>query len=114
MAPEANGNHGPREENMPEFLIQYRVRPDKVEEQEAAIREFIGFIRADADPGVSYSVFKCEDGVSFVHRPSLADDEAQQRLQSRPYFKPFGEGLKERCEEGPKATKLIPVASTDD
>ena len=52
-----------------DLLIQYRVRADKVAEQEAAIREFVAAVKAQADPGYRYTVYRKEDGVSLCTTP---------------------------------------------
>ena len=98
---------------MPDFLIQYRVFPDKVTEQEAAIREFVAGIKADADPEARYDVYKKEDGVSFVHHAWVANEDALKRLQAAPHFKAFSEGVRTRCEEGPTVTKLAHFATSE-
>ena len=97
-----------------DLLIQYRVRADKVAEQEAAIREFVAAVKAQADPGYRYTVYRKEDGVSFVHHAWMADEAAKQRFQGQPHFKPFAEGLKARAEEGPSVTSLDRLASSAD
>ena len=97
-----------------DFLIQYRVPADKVADQEAAIGEFIGAMKQQPDPGYRYTVYRKEDGVSFVHHAWMADEAAQQRFQAQPHFKPFAEGLKGRAEGGPSVTRLDRFASTAD
>lgn len=98
---------------MPQFLIQYRVKPELAEQQEAAVRAFLDGIRAVGDPEASYASFKGEDGVSFTHMARFESEEALKRFQAQPHFKTFSEGLKARCAEGPRATRITLVASTE-
>ena len=95
-----------------DLLIKYRVSADKVSEQEAATREFIAALKAEADRGYRYTSYRQTDGVAFVHHAWMKDDAAQARFQSWPQFKPFAEGLKGRCEGGPTATRIDVVASS--
>ena len=97
-----------------DFLIQYRVGADKVAEQEAAIREFVAAVKAQADPGYRYTVYRKEDGVSFVHHAWIADEAANQRFRGQPHFKPFADGLTGRAEEGPTVTQIDRFASSAD
>ncbi|MCI0526183.1 MAG: hypothetical protein L0Y56_01835 [Nitrospira sp.] len=48
-------------------LVQYQIRLGKVGEQEVAVRDWVKSIQALNDPEIRYSVYKAEDGVSFVH-----------------------------------------------
>ncbi len=95
-----------------DFHIEYRVKADQLEAQLAAIGDFIGAIRGDADPEVRYTVYRLEDGVTFRHHAWMASEEAFARFRARPQFKPFGEGLQSRCDEGPNVTKLAMHASS--
>ena len=98
---------------MPEFLIQYSVKPELVAEQEEAIKTFIEAIKGVGDPDASYTSLKAEDGVSFTHVARFRTEEALKRFQSQPHFETFSKGLRPRCTEGPNATKLTLVATTD-
>lgn len=93
-------------------LIEYKVKADQLEEQEAAIREWIAAVEGANDPGVSYTVLKAEDGLSFRHIVWGEDEEAVARLQTLPLFKSFAEGIGARSEDGPTVTKLGILAST--
>ena len=93
-------------------LVQYTIQGDKVADQETAIRDWVGSIQDLNDPDVEYSVYKSEDGKSFVHHIQMANGEVGSRLQALPLFKPFGEGTRERSEDGLTVTKLDRVASS--
>ena len=93
------------------FLIRYRVRPNKAAEQAAAVREFVAAIAADAEAQIGYTVYRADE-TAFVHLAEVADAETLARLQSRPYFKAFAEGMRPRCEAPPEVTKLARFLST--
>jgi quinol monooxygenase YgiN len=99
---------------MPEFIVRYRVKPELVEEQEAAIKAFVDGVRSVGDPDVFYASFKGEDGVSFTHVGRFRTQEALENFQAQPHFRTFSEGLKPRCVEGPNATKVELVAMSLD
>lgn len=98
---------------MPQFLIQYKVKPELVAEQEAAVRKFVDAVKAVGDPEAEYASFRTDD-VSFVHVARFASEEAVKRFQAHPHFEAFSKGIRERAAEGPNATKLTLVASTRD
>ena len=93
-------------------FVQYTIKGDKIAEQESAIRECAGSIQALNDPKVEYSVYKTEEGASFVHHIQMANGEVCSRLQALPLFGPFGAGTKERSENGLTVTKLSRLASS--
>ncbi len=83
-----------------DFLIQYKVKPDLVDAQLAAIKTFTDAIRAEGDAGQRYAAYREEDGVSFTHHAWMADEET------------FAEGKKQRWEGPPKVTKLAQFATS--
>ena len=97
---------------MLQFLIQYKVKPDAVGDQEAAVHAFLDGIRSIGDPEAYYGSFKAEDGVSYTHVARFETEAALKRFQSQPHFKAFADGMRERCVEGPNATRLALVDET--
>lgn len=95
-------------------LIRYKVRTDKLDEQQAAVREWVEAVKALNDPDMAYTVFVAEDGLDFVHVVSAKDEDAIARFQTLPLFKSFSEGIGARSEAGPTVTKLSLLASTSD
>ena len=95
-----------------EFLIEYKVKPDKTDEAEALRSGFFAALREQPDAGVSYRSLAKPDGTSFVHLGWFADQEALSRFQSTLHFKEFSSGLPEVCEEGPNASPLTEIHST--
>ena len=81
-----------------EVLVQYRTRPDQVAEQEAAVRTWVEAVRKQADPEVRYTVYRGDDGVTFVHHARIESAAAQERLTALPEFKPFNEGTRARAD----------------
>ncbi len=57
-------------------------------------------------------------GYSYIVSPEAAlarmgSEDALKRFQSQPHFMKFSGEIKARCEDGPHATKMSVVASTD-
>jgi quinol monooxygenase YgiN len=97
-----------------DFLIQYKIKPDLVDDQLAAIKAFTDAIRADGDAGVRYTAYREEDGVSFCHHAWMADQDTFARFQGTPHFKIFAEGMAGRWQAPPTVTKLAQYASSAD
>jgi quinol monooxygenase YgiN len=92
-------------------MIRYTVAPDKVAEQEAALRDFLAEVRAAGDAEAEYTSYKLDD-TNFVHVGRFADDDAVKRFQALSGFKPFADGMRERASDGPHFTKPECIASS--
>jgi hypothetical protein len=90
-------------------MVRYKVKPDRVEENEQLVRAVYDELAATRPAGLRYATFRLEDGVSFVHVASvegehnpLADVEAFARFQA---------DVRDRCDEPPVATQLHEVGA---
>jgi len=89
-------------------LVRYRVKPERVAENEELVREVYAELAAAAPDGLRYGTFKLEDGVSFVHIAEHADDNPLQRVAA---FGRFQADIRDRCDEPPVAVELEEVGS---
>ena len=48
-------------------MVTYRVKEGRAEENSAYVREVMAELAERAAPGVTYSVFVLDDGVTFLH-----------------------------------------------
>ena len=48
-------------------MVSYRVKSDRVQENEELVRAVYAQLHATDPTGLSYGTFKCEDGAKFVH-----------------------------------------------
>jgi L-rhamnose mutarotase len=94
---------------MRQVMVRYKVKPDRVEENEQLVRAVYDELAATRPAGLRYATFRLEDGVSFVHVASvegehnpLADVEAFARFQA---------DVRDRCDEPPVATQLHEVGA---
>ncbi|WP_315766980.1 MULTISPECIES: hypothetical protein [unclassified Bradyrhizobium] len=58
---------------MKTVVVRYKVKPEKVEENQRLIQEVFAELSAEAPVGLQYLVLRLEDG-SFVHLASVADN----------------------------------------
>jgi quinol monooxygenase YgiN len=82
-------------------LVRYKVKPERVADNEALVRAVFESLHAEPLAGLRYASFKLEDGVSFVHLVEFAGDAANEAFVGRPAFKAFVAGIRERCDEAP-------------
>jgi len=92
-------------------MVRYKVKADRVEENERAIRQVYEDLQRLAPPGLRYATFRLDDGVSFMHIVSHQSDAARQALLELPAFKAFTGGVKERCTEPPVTVELTEIGS---
>jgi len=93
---------------MTRVMVRYKVKPERVAENEELVRSVYSELAQAAPEGLRYGTFKLEDGVSFVHIAEHADDNPLRRIDA---FRRFQEGIGERCDEPPVVTELDEIGS---
>lgn len=95
---------------MRHVMVRYTTRADQADENARLIEQVFESLRRTAPAGLTYTSYRLEDGVSFVHVASMenADDNPLRRLDA---FNAFTAGIKDRCEIPPSTTVLHEVGS---
>jgi hypothetical protein len=96
---------------MERVMVRYKIKADKVSENEELIKNVFEELQRTAPAGFRYASFKLEDGVSFVHMASMETANGENPLPKTAAFKAFQAKLRERCEELPVAVDLTEVGS---
>jgi hypothetical protein len=96
---------------MAPVMIRYKVKPDRVEENEELVRAVYAELNRSEPAGFRYATFKLDDGVSFVHLHVNERDDGTNTLGQLPVFKEFARGISDRCEEQPVFTELHEIGS---
>jgi hypothetical protein len=96
---------------MKKVLVRYKVKADRVAENETLVRAVYQQLQEKNIEGFSYCTFKLADGVSFVHIALAASEEVNAAFTSLPAFKDFQAGIKDRCDELPVAGPATVVGS---
>jgi hypothetical protein len=91
-------------------MVNYRVKPDRVSENEALVRDVYAELSRTRPEGLRYATFRLADGVSFLHL-AITDDDGHNPLQEVDAFGRFQAGISERCDEQPVVTELEEVGS---
>jgi hypothetical protein len=94
---------------MRRVMVSYRVKPDRVDENEELVRAVYDELRSSRPDGLRYGTFKREDGVSFVHIAET--EEGENPLLRVDAFKRFQAGIGDRCDQPPSTVQLTEVGS---
>ncbi len=94
---------------MRQVTVRYKVKPDRVEENERLVRAVYDELHSSQPEGLRYATFKLDDGVSFVHLASSDGDRSP--LIDVEAFKEFQRDIEDRCDEPPVVTGLDQVGS---
>lgn len=80
-------------------IVRYATRPESAEENQRLVEKVLAELDATKPEGVSYSVFRLADGVTFVH-VAVFDREGNPLAELKS-FQEFASGIKQRCDELP-------------
>jgi hypothetical protein len=88
---------------MGEVVVRYKVKPERVEENERLVGRVYAELAETAPDGLRYATFKLEDGVTFVHVASIDTADGSNPLRGIAAFAEFGRDIADRCDEPPLA-----------
>lgn len=92
-------------------MVQYKVKAEKVAENERYARAVYEELARVRPPGLRYATFRLGDGVSFIHLVSHDEADGKNALTSLPAFKAFAAGVRERCDTPPVTVALEEIGS---
>jgi quinol monooxygenase YgiN len=96
---------------MRQVLVRYRVKPDRVAENEELVRAVYDELHSNEPGGLRYATFKLADGVSFVHIAFQETSDGNNPLAALPAFHRFQQDIAERCDEPPTVSELREIGS---
>jgi hypothetical protein len=96
---------------MRQVMVRYKVRPDRVAENERLVRAVYDELHRTEPAGLRYATFRMADGVSFVHLSTTETEDGRNPLTEVEAFARFQEGIGERCDEPPVVTELEAIGS---
>jgi hypothetical protein len=93
------------------LVVRYKVKPERVEENERLIERVYTELAESAPADFRYATFRLDDGVSFVHIASIETPDGSNPLRAISAFADFGRDIAERCDEPPVAQDCELVGS---
>jgi hypothetical protein len=96
---------------MKRVMVRYKVKPDRVAENEALVRAVYDELERTQPADLRYATFRLDDGVSFVHVSTSETADGRSPLADVTAFKQFQENVRDRCDEAPVVTELHQIGS---
>ena len=98
---------------MKAVIVQYKVRPEYVEQNKINIQNVANELLENPIQGMFYSAYNLEeDPQSFVHINICTDGETMSKINNVKSFQEFRNGLKaSNPESPPRAMRLINIAA---
>ena len=94
---------------MRHVMVRYKVKPDRVAENEELVRAVYEELAGTEPAGLRYATFRLDDGVSFVHIAVTSSEPSPlPRLSA---FKRFQARIADRCDEPPVVTELREIGA---
>jgi hypothetical protein len=95
---------------MSKVMVRYKVKPERVQENEQLIRAVYEELQSTIPVGLRYATFRLDDGVSFVHIASNETDGPSPLLEVTA-FQQFQKDVGARCAEPPVSGELHEIGS---
>lgn len=88
---------------MKRVIVRYKVKSDRVEENERLVRAVYAQLERECPDGIRYATLKLDDGVSFMHIATIDTADGKNPLLALSAFAEFSASIDDRCEEKPKS-----------
>lgn len=92
-------------------IVRYRTAEHLADENQSLVEAVFAELAAVRPDGLRYATFRLYDGVTFVHVASIETADGSNPLDAIAAFRAFGQGIGERCEDGPTASTAMLVGS---
>jgi hypothetical protein len=96
---------------MRQVIVRYKVKPDRVAENERLVRAVYDELHRTEPAGLRYATFRMADGVSFLHLSTTETEDGRNPLTEVEAFARFQEAIGERCDEPPVVTELEAIGA---
>jgi hypothetical protein len=93
---------------MRQVMVRYKVKAERVAENEALVRAVYEELAERAPDGIRYATFRLDDDQSFVHIALLDDGQSLNELAA---FQRFTAEIRDRCDAPPATSSLSPIGS---
>jgi hypothetical protein len=92
-------------------VVRYQAKAERADENQQLIEAVFAELDERKPDGLTYRVFRLDDGVSFVHVAIEHDVDEPGSLPAVPAFQAFVADIAERCDRPPVATGATVVGS---
>lgn len=95
---------------MPGIIVRYKVRADRVAENERLVRAVYEELDRVQPAGFRYATFRLDDGQTFIHL-AWTETDGRSPLADIVAFQHFQEGVADRSEEKPVVAPMQEIGS---
>ena len=96
---------------MKRMMVRYKVKPDRVAENERSIASVFEQLNREQPAGLRYVSFKLDDGVSFMHIVEVDASDGANPLHTLSAFNAFTASVRDRCDELPVSVELYAIGA---
>jgi len=96
---------------MKKVIVRYKVKANKVEENERLVKEVYKQLHEEKLEGFHYTTLKLDDEVTFIHIAFADTEQANNTFSNLSAFKKFQANIKDRCDESPVVNKVSVIGS---
>jgi hypothetical protein len=82
-------------------VVRYQMKPELANDNQELIESVFADLEARQPIGLTYSAYRLEDGVNFIHLMIEHDALSPDLLQTIPAFKAFVANVADRCDVPP-------------
>lgn len=86
-------------------IVEYLVKPEKIDTALPAMRTFLASVRRE-EPRTKYHAYRRGNTFAFIHLMEFSDGVAEEAHRSAPYTMQFVETLYPCCEQEPQFTDV--------
>jgi hypothetical protein len=92
-------------------VVRYQAKPDRADENQKLIEAVFADLERRQPNGFAYTVFRLDEGVSFMHVVVEREVSNPDSLQDVPAFQAFVAGIADRCTVPPDPSGATVVGS---
>jgi hypothetical protein len=92
-------------------MIRYKVKPERIAENEELVRAVYDELDRTAPSGLRYATFRLDDGASFVHIVSVETEDGSSPLRDINAFTRFQADVDQRVVERPVVSDMFEIGS---
>ena len=96
---------------MKRMMVRYKVKPDRVAENERSIADVFEQLNREQPAGLRYASFMLDDDVSFMHIVEVDTPDGVNPLHTLSAFNAFTATVRDRCDEPPVSVELQAVGA---
>jgi len=92
-------------------MIRYEAKPEQAGENQRLIEGVFDELHRSSPAGVSYTVVRMSDGVSFMHVATVESDDGPNGITQLATFAEFQKAIQDRIQQPPASEEVTLVGT---